>query len=740
MKRLISVLLSLVILISTTTISFSAITYRPTDSYTVSLDTPTCEEAIVACGGSLDDTQRIYFQLPKTVSGNEMDTTWINHFNSTDLGLDYCQVCAYWWQGFGSKWPDGTGISWVGYRTKLVDIENRIYEATIPNDTSIMVWNNGVNGGMDNTKEVFYNARQLKDSSLMGASDGDYNTLPEGSPNSKNMDGCIQIINYNDYVVNPLTGVKNYGAEYYVYYGDGCYGYYPTTSDNFYGKYAACMNPEHHHINTIIGYDENGRPIYCKHENTYTVDENYVYHYNYEYSYDTVTVCTDCNNEISRINHSETCYYHNWNTIEVDENYQYYDWGYTYDLNTKCSVCKKQISHKTIPVIQDSDTSLIFFDATSAGWKDASGIMFYIREIDGTELATWRSKKLVGTKVGDGIWAFDAKALGVVEGKQYSIVFGNYDTDAATYDLLLDSSCFGELAYANPDAHIENPIDCTKSNMLAKWEHNTLGPQLQITSIGNVVGETCPLSTTPYALFVDFLTNKLENARVWQNRTDQNIIDSTAKSLNLTDEEVDKAIRETGVKVEWKPKTPIPDQYGYVVGSYYLTGSINGDNSGTSRVHKNLRFEQGDTDYSLSYVKLSKGDKVNIAVYRGNNVFIIYPDGTGQEKRIDKSGYYTFYFKPYEIGNPNYWYFNPPILVGEIVGGILGDTDGSGNIEVTDATFIQRWLAKIDTPYTKAELMRGDVDESGDLELTDVTWLQYYLANMRTPYQIGITK
>jgi hypothetical protein len=67
----------------------------------------------------------------------------------------------------------------------------------------------------------------------------------------------------------------------------------------------------------------------------------------------------------------------------------------------------------------------------------------------------------------------------------------------------------------------------------------------------------------------------------------------------------------------------------------------------------------------------------------------------------------------------------------------LGDADGNEEIDINDATFILRYLAKIDTPFTKEELMRGDADGSGDLELPDVTAIQYYLANMKTPYNIG---
>lgn len=252
MKKIISILLAVMLVVSVATVSFNAVDYAPTDSYTVTNDTPTCEDAIRACNnGQLGEVQHIYFQLPLPVEGDEKNTTWTNKYNSTDLGLDYCQVCAYWWGGIGSKWPNGSGVAWVGYRTKLVDKENRIYEATLPADggTPLMIWNNGVNGGMDPTQEIFNYARQLADANIEGAYEGDYETLPEGTPNEDNMDQCITIINYDPdlAVENPLTHFWNYGYDWYVYYGDGCYGEYPTTSPNYHGKTASCVNPEHHH-------------------------------------------------------------------------------------------------------------------------------------------------------------------------------------------------------------------------------------------------------------------------------------------------------------------------------------------------------------------------------------------------------------------------------------------------------------------------------------------------------------
>ena len=91
----------------------------------------------------------------------------------------------------------------------------------------------------------------------------------------------------------------------------------------------------------------------------------------------------------------------------------------------------------------------------------------------------------------------------------------------------------------------------------------------------------------------------------------------------------------------------------------------------------------------------------------------------------NKTGWSQKYYGEEPIGPPKPYF--------------LGDADGNGELESVDVTFIQRCIAQIPTPYTKAELMRGDVDGSGDLELTDVTAIQYYLCHLKTPYPIGET-
>lgn len=70
---------------------------------------------------------------------------------------------------------------------------------------------------------------------------------------------------------------------------------------------------------------------------------------------------------------------------------------------------------------------------------------------------------------------------------------------------------------------------------------------------------------------------------------------------------------------------------------------------------------------------------------------------------------------------------------------ILGDVDNSGNVDVVDATFAQRYVTQSEIP---AEILKGidvraDVDSSGDVEATDVTFIMRHLIRVKVPYPIG---
>lgn len=68
---------------------------------------------------------------------------------------------------------------------------------------------------------------------------------------------------------------------------------------------------------------------------------------------------------------------------------------------------------------------------------------------------------------------------------------------------------------------------------------------------------------------------------------------------------------------------------------------------------------------------------------------------------------------------------------------ILGDADGNGEVEIIDATIIQRYLSDMTVPYTEDELMNGDVDGDGELSIIDATLIQRYNAGFSVAYPIG---
>lgn len=68
---------------------------------------------------------------------------------------------------------------------------------------------------------------------------------------------------------------------------------------------------------------------------------------------------------------------------------------------------------------------------------------------------------------------------------------------------------------------------------------------------------------------------------------------------------------------------------------------------------------------------------------------------------------------------------------------VVGDTDGSGEVESIDAALIQRCCALMGTGIAGDILMRGDADRDGYLDIVDAAFIQRYLAHMPTPCRIG---
>ena len=68
---------------------------------------------------------------------------------------------------------------------------------------------------------------------------------------------------------------------------------------------------------------------------------------------------------------------------------------------------------------------------------------------------------------------------------------------------------------------------------------------------------------------------------------------------------------------------------------------------------------------------------------------------------------------------------------------IFGDVDGDEEVDVVDATFIQRYATHIRISISDEQLMHGDIDGDGDVSAVDATFIQRYATHIATAYPIG---
>ena len=68
--------------------------------------------------------------------------------------------------------------------------------------------------------------------------------------------------------------------------------------------------------------------------------------------------------------------------------------------------------------------------------------------------------------------------------------------------------------------------------------------------------------------------------------------------------------------------------------------------------------------------------------------------------------------------------------------GYIGDADCDGNIDVNDATFVMRAVAKIETPDDEQALL-GDTDKDGKLSVIDATNIQRHEARLYPCASVG---
>ncbi len=87
--------------------------------------------------------------------------------------------------------------------------------------------------------------------------------------------------------------------------------------------------------------------------------------------------------------------------------------------------------------------------------------------------------------------------------------------------------------------------------------------------------------------------------------------------------------------------------------------------------------------------------------------------------------------------NSYYCYYNSFFICEYDSTATLGDADGSGDVDITDASIVQYKLIGTWVPYGEEQLMCADVDGDDSLTMVDATFIQRYSTHIEIPYIIG---
>ena len=233
MKKAVSIILAAVLLMPavTATVNAEIVNKEP-----MTFVAEAIAEAEAAAGEAIA-TNRIFFKMPQTDS-------WYSDYGVYQ-GKYYAGI--YWWGDVAAP------ASYPGYRMCIDDYEQGVYYADVPDGVAQVIWNNGFYASKELSPQKFEEHCQTTDLNIEGAWEGDYDTIPEGSPDPDSFDGCIFVINPEPVVVSVYMPHMPYAFDPYIYYGNGCYGSYATTSENFVSVEENCLNPDH--------FDEQGNHI-----------------------------------------------------------------------------------------------------------------------------------------------------------------------------------------------------------------------------------------------------------------------------------------------------------------------------------------------------------------------------------------------------------------------------------------------------------------------------------------------
>lgn len=174
--------------------------------------------------------------------------------------------------------------------------------------------------------------------------------------------------------------------------------------------------------------------------------------------------------------------------------------------------------------------------------------------------------------------------------------------------------------------------------------------------------------------------------------------------------------------------------------------------SGTKFYHTPVLDNNSDVSYSgntriAATIKRADGTQVytrnlNTNLNMGSNGSVTYGKGIKVDDGLTEGDYTLTYVVNGNHSVTEAYYYNNTYSYSFKVRDsyLLGDLDKSGDIEITDATYVQRILAGYKTNLDGRAGERGMVTSSDDLSIVDATVIQRYLAGYKTKYPIKTKK
>lgn len=194
-----------------------------------------------------------------------------------------------------------------------------------------------------------------------------------------------------------------------------------------------------------------------------------------------------------------------------------------------------------------SEEPVIYFEVPEHWKGDISKVFCHIWPYGGEGgLANWGSKKETckATET-EGLYSYDISKVGTLEADTlYCVIFcvtTSTGSELQTYNTYFDTNCFGDTLYCD-DTIYENPTDSAKTCQAAFWKNQdktVYGPELCITSIGNIVGSALPSDVTAVDLLNNFVADgTLDNALLYVDKTAEELLTEIATKLEISDEDL----------------------------------------------------------------------------------------------------------------------------------------------------------------------------------------------------------